>query len=95
MLRGNSLNRNILLSFFFQYCLHQYVNTRIVIPSQFFFFNFGNLTLLCAFQKYFLSFLESVVSSLIVSVVFFYLFNTNLNPHVVLVFSCPLLAGGR
>lgn len=75
-----SLKHNILLSFFFQYCLSvcKYKNSNS-FPIPFHFIHMDNLTLHYSFQKYFSSLLESFVCSLIMSVTFSCVFNTDLN----------------
>lgn len=81
-----SLKHNILLSFFFQYCLSvcKYKNSNS-FPIPFHFIHMDNLTLHYSFQKYFSSLLESFVCSLIMSVTFSCVFNTDLNSWFLLV----------
>lgn len=66
--KNSTLKRNVLLSFLSQYCLHWCLNTRVLIPSLFFFLCVKFSIALCL--PHFVNFLELLVCSHVVSVLF-------------------------
>lgn len=91
----NSLTHNVVILFSVlseSVCKYKN-NDPFTVPFSFF-FNVENLTLHCAFQKTLLQLSWIIcVFSCCVSVIFSCSFHSDSNPLVVLIYSCPLLAG--